>query len=72
MMNRCNFLCASDAFGHGFSTRSGGVSSIPTLSSLNLFCSQSRRDPVAVVMENRRRLALEAGFHPRPLHLVKV
>ncbi|XP_030614360.1 laccase domain-containing protein 1 [Archocentrus centrarchus] len=61
-----------DCFGHGFSTRTGGVSYIPTLSSLNLFSSSRRKDPVAVVMENRHRLALHAGFHPRPLHLVKV
>uniref|UniRef100_A0A8C9Y4E8 Laccase (multicopper oxidoreductase) domain containing 1 n=1 Tax=Sander lucioperca TaxID=283035 RepID=A0A8C9Y4E8_SANLU len=50
----------------------GGVSSIPTLSSLNLFSSSRRRDPVAVVTENRRRLAVHAGFHPQPLRLVKV
>lgn len=61
-----------DCFGHGFSTRSGGVSYIPTLSSLNLFSSSKRRDPVAVVAENRHRLALHAGFHPLPLCLVKV
>ncbi|XP_042283218.1 purine nucleoside phosphorylase LACC1 isoform X1 [Thunnus maccoyii] len=61
-----------DCFGHGFSTRTGGVSYIPTLSSLNLFSSSRRRDPGAVVMENRRRLALHAGFHPQPLRLVKV
>ncbi|XP_072253835.1 purine nucleoside phosphorylase LACC1 isoform X2 [Leuresthes tenuis] len=61
-----------DCFGHGFSTRAGGVSCIPTLSSLNLFKSSKRRDPVALVMENRRRLALHAGFHPLPLHMVKV
>ncbi|XP_040003837.1 purine nucleoside phosphorylase LACC1 isoform X1 [Xiphias gladius] len=61
-----------DCFGHGFSTRTGGVSYIPTLSSLNLFSSSRRRDPGAVVMENRRRLALHAGFHPEPLRLVKV
>ncbi|XP_061580379.1 purine nucleoside phosphorylase LACC1 [Cololabis saira] len=61
-----------DCFGHGFSTRAGGVSCIPTLSSLNLFSSSRRRDPPAVVMENRRRLALHAGFHPLPLRLVKV
>ncbi|XP_028993695.1 purine nucleoside phosphorylase LACC1 isoform X2 [Betta splendens] len=60
------------AFGHGFSTRTGGVSYIPTLSSLNLFASCRRRDPGAVVAENRRRLALHAGFHPEPLRLVKV
>ncbi|XP_028446113.1 laccase domain-containing protein 1 isoform X2 [Perca flavescens] len=61
-----------DCFGHGFTTRRGGVSSIPPLSSLNLFSSSRRRDPVAVVTENRRRLAVHAGFHPRPLRLVKV
>uniref|UniRef100_A0A1A8ENT3 Purine nucleoside phosphorylase LACC1 n=2 Tax=Nothobranchius korthausae TaxID=1143690 RepID=A0A1A8ENT3_9TELE len=61
-----------DCFGHGFNTRSGGVSCIPTLSSLNLFSSCKRRDPVAVVMENKRRLALHAGFHPLPLQSVKV
>lgn len=65
-------LPAAGGFGHGFSTRGGGVSSIPTLSALNLFCSQKRRDPPAVVRENQRRLALHAGFHPRPLRLVKV
>ncbi|RVE58167.1 hypothetical protein OJAV_G00206480 [Oryzias javanicus] len=61
-----------DCFGHGFSTRTGGVSYIPTLSSMNLFCSSRRRDPVAVVTENRRRLAVHAGFHPLPLRMVKV
>ncbi|KAI3356120.1 hypothetical protein L3Q82_017171, partial [Scortum barcoo] len=61
-----------DCFGHGFSTRTGGVSYISTLSSLNLFSSSRRRDPGAVVMENRRRLALHAGFYPLPLQLVKV
>ncbi|XP_051258880.1 purine nucleoside phosphorylase LACC1 [Dicentrarchus labrax] len=61
-----------DCFSHGFSTRTGGVSYIPTLSSLNLFSSSRRRDPRAVVQENRRRLALHAGFHPRPLRMVKV
>ncbi|XP_028291156.1 laccase domain-containing protein 1 [Gouania willdenowi] len=61
-----------DCFGHGFSTRRGGVSRIPTLSSLNMFSSIWRRDPVAVVMENKRRLAVHAGFHPRPLQLMRV
>uniref|UniRef100_UPI0037E88FBB purine nucleoside phosphorylase LACC1 n=1 Tax=Semicossyphus pulcher TaxID=241346 RepID=UPI0037E88FBB len=61
-----------DCFGHGFSTRTGGVTSIPTLSSLNLFSSSRRRDPGAVVRENRRRLALHAGFPPQLFRLVKV
>ncbi|KAJ4923636.1 hypothetical protein JOQ06_014120 [Pogonophryne albipinna] len=61
-----------ECFGHGFSTRAGGVSSIASLSSLNLFSSSRRRDSVSVVQENRRRLALKAGFNPRDLQLVKV
>ncbi|XP_075994809.1 purine nucleoside phosphorylase LACC1 [Genypterus blacodes] len=61
-----------DCFGHGFSARTGGVSYIPTLSSLNLFSSCRRRDPKATVEENKRRLAVCAGFYPRPLRLVKV
>ncbi|XP_034083111.1 laccase domain-containing protein 1-like [Gymnodraco acuticeps] len=61
-----------ECFGHGFSTRAGGVSSIASLSSLNLFSSSRRRDSLSVVQENRRRLALKAGFNPRDLQLVKV
>lgn len=61
-----------DGFGHGFSSRPGGVSCVPTQSAMNLFCSQARRDPPAVVLENRRRLALHAGFPPQSFHLVKV
>ncbi|XP_019910115.2 laccase domain-containing protein 1 isoform X1 [Esox lucius] len=62
----------SGCFSHGFSTRTGGISSISTLFSLNLFCSSKRRDPRTLVDENIRRLALKAGFYPRPLHPVKV
>ncbi|KAL0963647.1 hypothetical protein UPYG_G00309030 [Umbra pygmaea] len=62
----------TDCFSHGFSTRTGGISSIPTLSSLNLFSSSRRRDPRTLIAENVRRLALKAGFYPRPLNLVKV
>uniref|UniRef100_A0A8C6V6E1 Laccase (multicopper oxidoreductase) domain containing 1 n=1 Tax=Neogobius melanostomus TaxID=47308 RepID=A0A8C6V6E1_9GOBI len=61
-----------DCFGHGFSSRTGGVSYLPSLSSLNLFCSAKRRDPRAVVEENRRRLALTAGFYPKTMHFPKV
>ncbi|XP_077435771.1 purine nucleoside phosphorylase LACC1 [Vanacampus margaritifer] len=61
-----------DCFGHGFSTRAGGVSRVPTLSSLNLFSSPRRQDSAALVQENQRRLALHAGFSPRPLQLLKV
>ncbi|XP_067116258.1 purine nucleoside phosphorylase LACC1 [Osmerus mordax] len=62
----------SDCFSHGFSTRQGGISTIDTLSSLNLFSSSRRRDPQGVVSENVRRLAVTAGFYPRRLHMVKV
>ncbi|XP_037136737.1 uncharacterized protein lacc1 isoform X8 [Syngnathus acus] len=60
-----------ECFGHGFSTRAGGVSLVPTLSSLNLFSSPRRRDSAALVNENQRRLALHAGFYPRPLQMLK-
>lgn len=65
-------LSPSECFGHGFTTRTGGVSYVPTLSSMNLFASNKRRDPEAVVMENWRRLSLHAGFHHLPLRLIKV
>ncbi|KAM3934355.1 purine nucleoside phosphorylase LACC1 [Leptodactylus fuscus] len=61
-----------DIFLHGFTTRCGGVSSIPTLSSLNLFCSPKRRDPKGVVAENFRRLGKAAGFDPQTYVPVKV
>ncbi|KAJ8404587.1 hypothetical protein AAFF_G00334500 [Aldrovandia affinis] len=61
----------SDCFSHGFTTRTGGISYIPTLGSLNLFSSSRRRDPRAVVAENIRRLGLQAGFDPEKFHLVK-
>ncbi|KAF5905892.1 laccase domain-containing protein 1, partial [Clarias magur] len=62
----------SDSFAHGFTTRTGGISYIRTLSSLNLFSSSRRRDSQAVVAENLRRLGLHAGFHPHNFHLPKV
>lgn len=61
----------SDCFGHGFSTRTGGISYISTLSSLNLFCNPRRKDSRAVVTENLRRLGLQAGFHPQQFNLIK-
>lgn len=62
----------SDSFAHGFTKRTGGISYISTLSSLNLFSSSRRRDSRAVVAENLRRLGLHAGFQPRQFHLAKV
>ncbi|XP_036610327.1 purine nucleoside phosphorylase LACC1 isoform X1 [Trichosurus vulpecula] len=60
-----------DTFIHGFTTRTGGISYLPTLSSLNLFSSTKRRDPKAVVQENLRRLAQAAGFDPEKFHRIK-
>ncbi|XP_058886296.1 purine nucleoside phosphorylase LACC1-like isoform X3 [Acipenser ruthenus] len=59
-------------FLHGFTTRTGGISYTPTLSSLNLFSSSSRRDPKAVVAENIRRLSQKAGFDQESYHRVQV
>ncbi|XP_044141949.1 purine nucleoside phosphorylase LACC1 isoform X1 [Bufo gargarizans] len=61
-----------DIFLHGFTTRCGGISSIRTLSSLNMFSSSKRRDPKAVVAENLRRLGKAAGFDPHTYKPVKV
>ncbi|XP_051998094.1 purine nucleoside phosphorylase LACC1 [Xyrauchen texanus] len=61
----------SDCFAHGFTTRTGGISYISTLSSLNLFCNPRRKDSRAVVAENLRRLGLKAGFQPLQFNLIK-
>ncbi|XP_073899446.1 purine nucleoside phosphorylase LACC1 isoform X5 [Castor canadensis] len=60
-----------DIFIHGFTTRTGGISYIPTLSSFNLFSSSKRRDPKVVVQENLRRLANAAGFNAEKFHRIK-
>lgn len=65
-------LIPDDIFLHGFTTRTGGISYIPTLSSCNLFSSSKRRDPQVVVKENLRRLANAAGFNPESFHRVKI
>ncbi|NXA21794.1 LACC1 protein, partial [Ibidorhyncha struthersii] len=65
-------LIPDDTFLHGFTTRTGGISYIPTLSSCNLFSSSKRRDPQVVVKENLRRLANAAGFNPENFHRVKI
>ncbi|NWR76239.1 LACC1 protein, partial [Centropus unirufus] len=64
-------LIPGDIFIHGFTTRTGGISYIPTLSSCNLFSSSKRRDPQVVVKENLRRLANAAGFDPETFHRIK-
>ncbi|XP_003790398.1 laccase domain-containing protein 1 [Otolemur garnettii] len=60
-----------DIFLHGFTTRTGGISYIPTLSSFNLFSSSKRRDPKVVVQENLRRLANTAGFNMEKFYRIK-
>jgi hypothetical protein len=65
-------LSSTDIFIHGFTTRTGGISYIPTLSSFNLFSSSKRRDPKVVVQENLRRLANAAGFNAEKFHRIKV
>ncbi|KAM8977504.1 purine nucleoside phosphorylase LACC1-like [Pelodytes ibericus] len=64
-------LIPENLFLHGFTTRYGGVSYIPELTSMNLFSSNKRQDPTAVVEENLRRLANAVGFNPKTFHLVK-
>ncbi|XP_069061498.1 purine nucleoside phosphorylase LACC1-like [Pleurodeles waltl] len=64
-------LISDKLFIHGFSTRSGGISYLPNLTSLNLYSSSKRRDPKAVTSENLRRLAMAVGFNPEKFHLVK-
>lgn len=61
----------SDIFIHGFTTRTGGISYIPTLSSFNLFSSSKRRDPKVVVQENLRRLGTAAGFDAKKFYRIK-
>lgn len=61
----------SDIFIHGFTTRTGGISYIPTLSSFNLFSSSKRRDPKVVVQENLRRLGNAAGFNWKKFYRIK-
>uniref|UniRef100_A0A8C5P3Q4 Purine nucleoside phosphorylase LACC1 n=1 Tax=Jaculus jaculus TaxID=51337 RepID=A0A8C5P3Q4_JACJA len=60
-----------DTFIHGFTTRTGGIPYIPTLSSFNLFSSSKQRDPKVVVQENLRRLASTAGFNAEKFYKIK-
>ncbi|XP_030055283.1 purine nucleoside phosphorylase LACC1 isoform X2 [Microcaecilia unicolor] len=66
-----SYLIPEEPFLHGFTTRAGGISYIPTLGSMNLFSSSRRRDPKVLVKENLRRLGEAAGFNPEAFHPVK-
>ncbi|XP_061426195.1 purine nucleoside phosphorylase LACC1 [Lethenteron reissneri] len=65
-------LIPGERFLHGFSTRQGGVSHLPGMSSLNLSRSVRRRDPPGATVENKRRLAQAAGFALDSLRTPKV
>ena len=52
-----------DKFYHGFTTRTGGVSTYPTMRSLTLTMSPRKKDTRVYVEENRKRLAKAVGFH---------
>ncbi|KAK7484013.1 hypothetical protein BaRGS_00024748 [Batillaria attramentaria] len=58
-------------FVHGYSTRRGGVTVIPTMSSMNLVYVSRKRDPRLVIDENRRRLAQVGGFDYTNFHIIR-
>lgn len=55
-------MIPDDLFYHGFTTRSGGVSTYPTMKSLPLAMSLSKKDTRVYIEENRHRLARSEGF----------
>lgn len=54
----------SEKFIHGFSTRKGGLSTVPGVASLNMVHTSAKRDSELIGKENIRRLAESAGFDP--------
>ena len=56
----------------GYHDRRGGVSQVSTMASMNMVYSIYKTDPMVVVKENRRRLALAAGFDPNAMYVTKV
>lgn len=61
-----------EGFVHGYSTRRGGVTSLPTLCAMNTMYTDKKRDSRLVVEENLRRLSLVGGFDPQTFHIVRV
>lgn len=55
-------IIPEDKFYHGFTTRSGGVSTYPTMKSLPLAMSLKKKDTRVFIEENRKRLAQAEGF----------
>lgn len=64
-------LIPDDVFFHGFSTRTGGLSTIPGMKSLNMVYTTAKRDPRLLIQENRRRLAIKAKFDVETLYVAK-
>ena len=64
-------LISEDVFVHGFSTRKGGCSLYPSVSSLNLAYIPSKKDPLITVQENRRRLLNFVGASSHEFKLAK-
>ncbi|BFZ01125.1 hypothetical protein BsWGS_04164 [Bradybaena similaris] len=59
-------------FNAGFHERYGGVTQLPPLASMNMLYTIRKTDPLLVIKENRRRLAVTAGFDLDTLQLPKV
>lgn len=59
-------------FNAGFHERHGGVSQLSSLASLNMLYTIRKPDPILVIDENRRRLAVAAGFELKSLNVAKV
>ncbi|CAG5126199.1 unnamed protein product [Candidula unifasciata] len=59
-------------FNAGFHERHGGVTQLPPLASMNMLYTIRKPDPILVIKENRRRLAVKAGFDPDSMHFAKV
>ncbi|KAL8604421.1 hypothetical protein ACOMHN_042251 [Nucella lapillus] len=61
-----------EGFVHGYSTRRGGVTTLPTLCAMNPLYTDKKRDSRLVAEENIRRLSLVGGFDPQTFHTVRV
>lgn len=67
---KSDIIC-SKMFAHGFSTRKGGCSTYPSVSSLNLAYNPDKKDPSISVEENRRRLLKAVGASSYNFQLAK-
>ncbi|KAK7089025.1 uncharacterized protein [Littorina saxatilis] len=72
-VNRSNILPElGSGFVHGYSTRRGGVTTVPTLCSMNMVYTDLKPDSRLVIDENRRRLASVGGFDYQNFHITRV